>query len=1007
MKQNYAIIFYMSAIMAAPALTVGAEPATASDATFEIPFTLAPTQADINRMTIIDVAEDGRTWSYEDKEKALFYRYSTKLDADDYAVIPINVTETDKLFRFSVSARCQNGYFGESFELCAGGAPTPEALTPIYRSGMIYNEDYRPFEAYFAAAAPGTYYVALHMVSPKNCMRFYVRDIAVEQTESSRFVPAQCSDPAVTAAPAGALSATVTFNAPANHADGTPLDPSQQLTIKVVSAAATKTLTAMPGESVSTDIATIHGNNTIELIPSNNQGEGLHASLSIFTGPDIPDKPEVTATVNADNMSMKLKFNVSPVGKNGGYVDPAAVSYSFHSYVEENGVGSWTRVQDIGVCTEYDYTLPEGTPQNVVNLGITASNASGENTSVVAVSEVLGTPHKIPANETFAGHGFTYIPVVIEAPTDEYGAEYTIIDPVDLLEDAANRSKLAMAGFITDYGATKGQIALPRFSTMGVTSAKIGLHVYFHELMPETSVELSGFGQEPVTVGTFNASTHERGWHTVQFDIPQEMLDRDWIAPTITSSYPGEEEEEYIIIDKYFLRPDVAHDVAVEAIYGDKKLTVTEPAEFTAVIENRGTQSASLTNAVFRLLCGDTTLETRPVDEMDLAPGQTAEATFDFTPTADHIGTLSLSLTIETPDDDPSNNTASATFAVEKGENHIITDLEGNCSDGHVNLQWTGLGKLAGFQNMEKLSAFYYGSRLGEFTNKDLDGKNTFVISGFSFPGNGYAKAFQVFNYPKSNVATSNYLPYSGDQYLIAFAPDDEITPADDWLISPKVAPGTEISFMFNIISSKYSPEKIEILISSTDNAPESFTSLRTVSKSSQGWEKITETLPDGARYFALRYISCNTFGILIDDIDYIPEGGLPEVTYNVYRNASLIKENLTEPAYCDIDAPEGTNRYNVAAVINGVEQPLSNSAIISTSILTDINGSSSPVYVRAEYGSILIGNLSGEPVSIYSIDGRTIAFFTGIEGSVSKPVAPGIYIVHCGSVSTKVMVRG
>ncbi len=1005
MNQNYAIIFYMSAIMAASSLTLRAQPATSSDATFEIPFTLAPTQADIDRMTIIDVAEDGRTWAYEDKEKAIFYRYSTKLDADDYAVIPIKVTETDKLFRFSVSARCQNGYFGESFELCAGAAPTAEALKPIYRSGMIYNEDYRPFEAYFAAAEPGTYYVALHMVSPKNCMRFYVRDIAVGQTASSRFVPAQCDAPVATAAPAGALSASVTFNAPVNHADGTPLDPSQQLSIKIIGAAETKTLTTMPGESISTDIATVQGNNTLELIPSNSHGEGLHTSLSIFTGPDIPAKPEVTASVSPDNMSMTLKFNVSQTGKNGGYVDPSTVSYSLHSYVEENGVGSWVRMQDIGTVSEYNYTLPEGTPQNVVDLGITASNPSGENTSVVAISEVLGTPHKIPANETFSDKNFTYIPVVIEAPTDEYGAEYTIIDPVDLFEDAENHSKLAMAGFITDYGATKGQIALPRFSTKGVTSAKIGLNVYFHDLMPETSIELSGFGHEPMTIGSFNASTHERGWHTVQFEIPQEMLDRDWIAPTITSSYPGEDEEEYIIIDKYFLRPSVTDDAAIEAIYGDKKLTVAKAASFTAVIENRGTQNMSLTNAIFRLSSGSTTLETRQVEELNLAPGETVDAIFDFIPTADHIGSLSLSLTIEQPDDDMTNNTASITLAVEKGENHIITDLNGYCSDGAVDLQWSGLGKLAGFQNMEKLTAFSYGSRLGEFTNKDLDGKNTFVISGFSFPGNGYAKAFQVFNYPKSNVTASNYLPYSGDQFLIAFAPDDEITPSDDWLISPKVAGGTEMSFMFNIISSQYAPEKIEIMTSSTDTEPESFTTLRTVSKSTQGWEKITETLPDNAKYFALRYISCNTFGILIDDIDYIPEEGLPEVTYNVYRNASLIESNLTETVYCDLNAPEGTNRYNVAAVIDGVEQPLSNSAIISTSVLTDINGNSPQVYVRAGANSILIGNLSGEPVSIHSIDGLTIAFFTGVEGSVSKSVQPGIYIVRCGTVSLKVMV--
>lgn len=975
------------------------------DGTLEIPFCLDPTSDDVDRMTIIDVQNDGRTWSYEKSEKALFYRYSTKLDADDYAVIPVNITSTDRLFRFAVSARCQNGYFGEAFEMCAGDKAEPGSLKPIYSSGMIYNEDYKTFEAYFAAPATGVYYVALHMVSPRNCMRFYVKDIAVEQSDKSRLAPAACDAVTVAGAPLGELKANVTFTAPAKRADGTDAAPDEPIAVKVTSAAESKTLNALPGEELQTEITTIHGDNTIEILPSNTNGEGLKTTMTLFTGPDVPAEPEVTAAVSADNMSMVLHMNVSDVGKNGGYVDVSSVRYTLHSYVEEDGMGTWEAMKEIGSVDSYTYTLQEGTEQDVVNIGITAANDEGENKSVVSVSEVLGTPHAIPATETFAGSKFNYKPVVIEAPTEEYLAEYAILDPTDLLEDAVNNSKLSMAGFITDYGATKGQIALPRFSTENVGKATLGLNVYFHELMPETTVELYGVELEPVTIGKFDSTTASRGWHTVRFDIPASMLGRKWVAPTVTSSFAGEDEEEYIIIDKYFLRPVVEHDLAVEAIYGETKLTVAQETVFAAVIENRGENNATLANAAFEVRIGGEAVASKTLDSATLAAGETTEVTFGYTPLTDHIGDVSINLNIKDSDDIEDNNSASLTATVQKGDQQIITDLQGHTDNGDVVLSWSAIGKLAGFQNMEKLSSFTYGKKIGEFTNYDGDGKNVFTISGFSFPGSGYAKAFQVFNYPKSKVEAEAYLPFSGDQYLIAFTPDDEVTPADDYLISPEIAGGTELSFMLNIITGKYGAESVEIMTSSTDNKPESFTALRVVSKNVQGWEKITETLPADARYFALHYTSCNTFGIMIDDIDYIPVTGLPVVSYNVYRNGTLIGERVTDPSFTDSDAPAGRNTYNVAVVVDGEEYPLSNSVTFAVSGISDAVADNAAVRIAARHAAIEVSGLSGESVAVYTPDGRLLASYASANGSISCPVRAGIYIVRCGDVTGKIRV--
>lgn len=63
---------------------------------------------------------------------------------------------------------------------------------------------------------------------------------------------------------------------------------------------------------------------------------------------------------------------------------------------------------------------------------------------------------------------------------------------------------------------------------------------------------------------------------------------------------------------------------------------------------------------------------------------------------------------------------------------------------------------------------------------------------------------------------------------------------------------------------------------------------------------------------------------------DGIPAKGLTVVTYNIYRNGKLLAADIPEAAYRDEHAPEGTNRYNVSASIDGREQPMSNAAVIA-----------------------------------------------------------------------------
>ena len=76
------------------------------------------------------------------------------------------------------------------------------------------------------------------------------------------------------------------------------------------------------------------------------------------------------------------------------------------------------------------------------------------------------------------------------------------------------------------------------------------------------------------------------------------------------------------------------------------------------------------------------------------------------------------------------------------------------------------------------------------------------------------------------------------------------------------------------------------MLSSTTDTDPVNFTSVEESFTGSDSWKEIKVTLPAGSKYFAIRCISCATFGLIIDDITYttIQKGTDKKVIgYNIY----------------------------------------------------------------------------------------------------------------------------
>lgn len=163
------------------------------------------------------------------------------------------------------------------------------------------------------------------------------------------------------------------------------------------------------------------------------------------------------------------------------------------------------------------------------------------------------------------------------------------------------------------------------------------------------------------------------------------------------------------------------------------------------------------------------------------------------------------------------------------------------------------------------------------------------------------------------------------------------------------------------------------------DNAIDSFISLDEVWTDATDWTEYTFTLPEGTKYFAIRHTAQDIFGLLLDDVTFERNASAP-VGYNIYVDGELVG-STTDTNY-DLPAtllPNGEQTLAVTAVYEGGKESAPATAVIdNASGISEIT-------------------LDGQPVDVYTIDGRLVRRqATSLEG------LKGIYLIGNKKVFVK-----
>lgn len=956
-----------------------------------------------------------RGWRYDDQleQTGGFYCLAPKASSagetcDEWLFLPaINFTDKDAHYRFTMDVWSGNHYFttDEVYEVVIAQRPTGKRTTTIREASTVYKSpNFELSETLFQVPEAGEWYIGIHYISPIDSYRLYARNFKVEVAESSSQSPAAVTDLEAEAAEMGRLEANLTFTMPVNDISGAALAPGTVITATAETKGGKASVTGTPGEQVILTVPTVQGENIITVTTMSEAGTGLVAEVTVYTGVYRPGKPIVEPKVSADNQKLTLLIEVDDFNENDEYVNPDQCDVTIYRKVGEE----WRVAAEIGKNRTWEFDCPAPDTQDLYLFGVAAKNAVGYCEEMTSFGLHLGKLFSLPMNETFPSQGdnvsITYEPVSFEQLTYLHN-DWGFCDPSEIDESAANESGNALCA----TWEAESQLLLPRFSTLGLNNVKVDLSLYFGSKSAESvTVFATSPSLEMEPVATFTPQSG-KGWEHKLVSLPAAFQNQGWVQIVIRVNIKGY--SQFFLIDSYTIADYPEDMVTITGIQGQSRTVVGEKLTYSVELENAGTKDAALPEYSFKVigdngLIGDLKAENAPAT---IAAGKKAELLFSFVTKAADKGNAVVRFNI-------AGQPSVAVSEVERelmvlnAQVPVVDDLAvayGDNSD--VVLSWS---KPVYTENFEAFEPWDYSEEMRGFRNLDLDKAKVFGIGEVEYDGKFKPKAFQVF----SSSITENPIiaAHSGEHYLLGMSPSKGMT--DDWLISPEVKGGSQLTFWMNICDGDF-PETLIVKYSSTGNEPEDFKSLEDgyICPDDRGWKKYEFTLPADARYFALHHVGdegSEQFGLMIDDLSYEPVKGAPLVeSYNLYRDDELIAEGLTEPGYVDKNVDlQVPVRYYVKSnsTVNGENVESDRSNVVwaqEDSGVDNIEASSSSI--AGLEGKIAIsGYAAGVAYSVADVAGRIVAAGVTVEGVTSVSAMRGVYVVKCGKDVAKVVVR-
>lgn len=1017
----------------------------------DVPFIEDFTTADnLDDWYVQDVNQDGDTWEYKESFGLLrCYSFGTN---DDWVITPAINLGKDDVYTLTFSYGSQGSrYNPEHLTVTMGTSEYgTRHTTVLYEDAEIlnfWNGSMKTVTLTIPVPDDAAYYFGFHSTS-SNGYCLYLDDIKVEQN-GTMAAPEAVSDFVVTAGAQGALEATVSFTAPTKAADGSDLSTiSSILVFRDDMPQAVKTFEApAPGSNLSfTDTGLSTGMHTWTAVPTLSGEEGARSQVEAYVGVDTPKAvTEAKATETADG-SVKITWQL-PEGVNGGYVGEENLSYTI---VRNNGADG-TVLTYSAQGTSYEDNTLDTDVQNYYYYTIIPATVTGAGTETETNSLFTGSAYPIPFKENFAYGRLKNNPWVVEAVVNGIinpqwaivpQGTYPLCPTIDG-DDGMLAFNTLLGGFNFGQGA-QIRIATPVMDFSNATEPYMSFYL-FHYDTTQISQEYDSENDEYVTVtytysdcikvqvsvengeyvdvdnATIELAANNGGWTEYRVSLAPYKGNKKVSVGLLGVADGGGN----IHIDNLKISDTYAADLELTDILGPQSVKIGSTAKYQVHVVNNGTAS---TKNYTVSLCVDG----EPVQTLNnpgaaiFANGGEKVFNFTFTPDMLYSGAVhEVTARINFADDQCPANNESETIQLEVPAVALpaVDALNGSVQDNSVTLEWDepdfAAFRSARSDDMEQLTPFAI-SNIADYTLIDNDKSATYCISGItSYANCQAAMAWQVFNPDKAGVDLTEpfnrrWYAHSGEQFLISWGASNADS-NDDWLISPELS-GEEqvVSFYIKSVTMAYT-ERFRVLYSMDSKSVSDFVKVAEANYYTPGgqWRKFSVRLPQGAKYFAIHCISADAFGIMVDDMTFVPKNGASVgfdlAGFNVYRDGvKLNAEPIGETSYTDTNVPDGGHTYAVTTVYTNGESSPSQKFSTSMSGVDNVLADSPVASFSAVGHKGCLEIISAEDmvnVTVYSIDGRAVAA-ENVAGSHTITVPAGVYVVTDGRTVVKTVVK-
>ncbi len=985
-----------------------------------------PTQIDFDSFMVIDNNGDGMTWGYQNPaNEAVGYAYLqgngtpdsytgeyTGNGNDDYLISPYIQLKAGVDYEFEFDTFDQY-YWDEHITVLIGNQRNIDGTeTVIFSQNVTENHHYSMI---FSVPTDGTSYaLKIHADSPAQSVNVEISNLNLH-VYSAHGAPDAATDLTATAGANGALTNTLTFKAPTMAYQGGSLDKITE--IKVYRNGSNKPVKVFEnpaaGETLTfTEELSELGSVTYTVVPFNEKGQGKSATVTNWVGLDVPATPVVTSVKMDENYRPVVSFEpVGGEGTHGGYVVPEDVEYGLYRYYPYDFSNHWHLVGEMkkGVTTLVDESYEIYYGQEYVDYCLVAANSVGESEGAPA-GVVLGQPYTLPFSESF-GYGFAW-----QSPwtTTHYSWSITTGDGSSI-KPYDNDQGYMMFKY---WGAESNDAVImsPRIDLSTAENPELSFYMNHgteaepEDLILKVFLNYDDEGWEEAGEIAYNNGLTGWGRQSVLLRKGTGNVQIAFQGYAVDASAP-------ICIDAIKVDEGNTKDICLEsAKISSKRVEAGESSSIKVIVSNYGTETAENVNVV--LSRDEEAYKTETISSLEA--GQITTVKFDLpTGKADAGKTFSYEIELQQEGDLISDNNKSAIISLYVKGSHLpgVENIDGRLTEsGAALLSWdtpsvTSMQD-ATTDDFEDYESFIIDN-IGDWKVYDGDGTSTVYFNGPEIPNAFEPKAWQVWAPEEAGFSTEKFdmlVPHSGSKYLSCWAASDGVSttlPNDDWLISPEIIGGTDVSFWYRMPNAGSDPQKFEILYSTTDQEPENFVVLDSDAiEFGTNWVYFEYTLPADAKYFAIRSCSTGSYTVaFLDDITFTPlYGSSTELTlegYNVYRDDELIATKVTETSY--IDAVDGTHVYNVTVSWAEGESNYSEPITLTTS---GISAALAGVKVTASDDTITVRGAANMAVAVYNTQGVCVFSTNHARAAEKIAVDKGVYLVKTGEKIVKINVR-